>query len=252
MREIILGCPGAGKTAALLQIVEDELAAGTSSERIAFVTFTRRAAEEAITRACDQFNLTADRLPLFRTLHSLAFRELGLTAPEVFQDARVMEFAEWGGFDLSPRSWLSRQDREGTPTYHRPADRAMHMVNLARVRCVPLRQQYDAADDGLEWDEVERLALSLESFKRRHGLVDFTDMIGLFLRGNESPEIDVLVVDESQDISPLSWLMVDRLVAGARRVVVGGDDDQAIFSWSGADAAHLIAMEGAVRVLEQS
>lgn len=251
MREIILGPPGCGKTSALLNLVRDELARGTAPERVAFVTFTRRAAEEAVTRAGAQLGLDTDRLPLFRTLHSLAFRELGLSSAEVFQDARVREFAEWSGIEISPRAYLGRHEREGTPTYHRPADRAMHMENLARVRGVPLRDQYDLDDDDLAWDEVESVALALESFKRRHRLLDFTDMLSRFLV-ETPPAVDVLVVDEAQDLSPLNWAVVDRLAAGARRVVVAGDDDQAIYRWAGADVERLIAMEGAARVLEQS
>jgi hypothetical protein len=222
VREIILGPPGTGKTTHLIGIVREELARGCAPERVAFVTFTRRAAEEAITRAGAQLGLDAERLPLFRTLHSLAFRELGLTPPEVFQDARMQEFAEWSGVEISPR----RAEHEGTPAYHQPADRAMHLEHLARVRCVPLREQYDADDDKIPWDVVDHLARSLESYKRRHGLVDFTDMLARFLAECSPPAADVLVVDEAQDLSPLQWRVVDMLSTTARRVVVGGDDDQ--------------------------
>ena len=40
--------------------------------------FTQKAAYEARDRAIKKFNLTEDDLPYFRTLHSLAFRKLGI------------------------------------------------------------------------------------------------------------------------------------------------------------------------------
>jgi DNA helicase-2/ATP-dependent DNA helicase PcrA len=61
-----------------------------------------------------------------------------------------------------------------------------------------------------------------------------------------------LLVDEAQDLSPLQWRVVERLAEQARRVVIAGDDDQAIYRWAGADVEHLIDMPGAVQVLGKS
>ena len=46
--DIFLGPPGTGKTHALVDVLRGELAAGTPPGRIGLVTFTRRAAQEAI------------------------------------------------------------------------------------------------------------------------------------------------------------------------------------------------------------
>ena len=44
---IIYGPPGTGKTHTLLTLAEEELARGVHPDRIAFVTFTKKAANEA-------------------------------------------------------------------------------------------------------------------------------------------------------------------------------------------------------------
>ena len=54
---IILGPPGTGKTHNLLNLVEKELANGTSPDRIGFFAFTKKAAMEAKDRAKKKFNL---------------------------------------------------------------------------------------------------------------------------------------------------------------------------------------------------
>ena len=64
----IFGPPGTGKTTKLLQIIEDAIADGIQPERIAFLSFTRKAAQEAIDRACIKFNLDSKHFPHFRTL----------------------------------------------------------------------------------------------------------------------------------------------------------------------------------------
>ena len=57
MRKIIFGPPGTGKTTRLLEIVEQELRIGVPPDRIAYLAFTRKAAQEAVQRACTKFKL---------------------------------------------------------------------------------------------------------------------------------------------------------------------------------------------------
>lgn len=68
---LILGGPGAGKTHRLMDILDSELSAGTRPDRIAFVSFTRRAVKEARERVLVRFKLSEHDTPYFRTLHSL-------------------------------------------------------------------------------------------------------------------------------------------------------------------------------------
>src|SRR2546430_694612 len=75
---IIFGSPGCGKTHALLEVVDNLLTDSFSPEKIAFMAFTKKAADEARDRAMRKFSLSPRELPWFRTLHSLAFRQLGM------------------------------------------------------------------------------------------------------------------------------------------------------------------------------
>ena len=245
--EIILGPPGTGKTTSLLKIVEDELASGTPPDRIGFVSFTTRAADEAATRACKKFNLERSDLPHFRTLHSLCFRWLGMRRGGVLEGESLQEFAREAGVRITGR-WTD----DGTLTGFEAGDRIRHLDNLARVRGVSLRQVYDQDDGGIPWSEVDRVARALRSYKERTGLLDFTDMMTEFVKRGGTLGLDVLIADEVQDQSHVAWEVFAQLALSARRVIVAGDDDQAIYRWAGADVDHLIDLEGESRVLGQS
>ena len=92
---IVLGPPGTGKTTKLLGLVEMYIKKGVSPDRIGYFAFTRRAAKEAVDRACVKFNLEKKDLPFFRTLHSLAFYQAGFTHNEVMTSAKYQQVAEW-------------------------------------------------------------------------------------------------------------------------------------------------------------
>jgi DNA helicase-2/ATP-dependent DNA helicase PcrA len=246
--EIIIGPPGTGKTRTLLGEVDEALQNDIPPNRIGFLAFTKKAAEEAIERAKVQFNFSDSEMPYFRTLHSFAFRSLGLKKSRVLGNKDLREFGDILGLRLTGLV----NAKEGSVYGYTKGDRAMFISSLSRLRRVSVEDQWRIMDDYIGWREVERVHLGLIKYKESRGLFDFTDMLEVFIERGASPELDLLLVDEAQDLSRLQWQMVAKLAGSSKRVVVAGDDDQAIFQWAGADLKYFIGMKGSVRVLEKS
>jgi len=246
--QIILGPPGTGKTSTLLGLLEEELDRGTCPEDIGFFTFTKQAVQEGKSRAMSKFAITKNQLPYFRTLHSLCFQQLGLSKDSVMSSSDIYDLNE----KLNLRLKGAVNTDEGHISGISKDDRLLFIENLARMRQVDLETQWHEADDAVGWFELERFANGLKLFKRDRLLIDYTDMLQMFLDRGHAPKLDVMFVDEAQDLSPLQWAVVRKLCDSADRVYIAGDDDQAIYRWAGADVDYLIRNSKDAMVLKQS
>ena len=246
----IFGPPGTGKTTKLLDMVDKHLQKGVPPQKIAFLAFTRKAASEASERAMERFDLQKDDLYYFRTLHSLTFNLLGLQEKDLMSPQNFAELSELIGYDLNIAKPTSMEGGNAGITDHP----ILSVINLARLKKIPLREQYDLSRIANSWVEVDYVARSYDEFRKQHTLYDYTDMLSLFVDHSSRicPEFDVVFLDEAQDLSPLQWDIAHALDSRAKRMYVAGDDDQAIYRWAGADVDHFINLPGGSEVLEQS
>jgi len=238
-KRLVLGGPGAGKTARLLRIVHDSLASGMRPDRIAFVSFTRSAVEEAKRRACEAFGLLPDDLPHFRTVHSLAFRELGLGRSDVVDDAHLSRVSELTGELIS----TLEDPFSDAPAAGMQGDPLLTLDHYARTTCRDLKTAWSDHGSDMEWFRLLRFSKAYAAYKDDEGVLDFTDMLDRYAGSPVRPvDVDLAVVDEAQDLSRLQWRVVFKAFASASELVVGGDDMQMIHHWAGADEERFLGL----------
>ncbi len=251
---IILGPPGTGKTTTLLNIMDSALQKGMDPKKIGFISFTKRAIKEARERVKKKFNLSATQVQNFRTLHSFAFRHLGLSTRNLMSKANYLEFAEKLGIDLKDFQ-LDNMDANNDLDSIVPqdGDRLLFLDGVARNKMKTIHETWEAyGGDNLDFWEVQRVHIGLMLYKQQYAVMDYTDLLERFLTEDFGLCFDLLLIDEAQDLSTLQWKVLEKVIAKAKVVHIAGDDDQAIFRWAGADIEHFIGLKGEITVLNHS
>ncbi len=241
----IFGPPGTGKTTQLLSIMESAMQQGVMPERIAFMAFTRKAADEAMKRAKQRFQLPDDRLPHFRTIHSMAFKNLFARRDDIMQTEHFQELGRTLGFKFT-----SLDEEMYMPLGTALGDKVARIEALSRLRHTRLDEQWhDSNLRDVPWLALLQWSMALVTYKDSRGMMDYTDLLEQY---EGALDVDIFIIDEAQDLSPLQWSVMRKASATSKAIYVAGDDDQAIYGWAGANVNQFLKMRGDVRVLPQS
>jgi len=251
-------------------LIEQWVKRGIPTQEIGYLAFTKAAAVEATTRVSDgRFN--ADDYPNFRTIHSLCFRLMreGGVEKRVVMPGDMKKFAKESGLEGEYAIQAGEDLAEAYQSLQIDAKsiwdncRTAYMLSRISSRSV---DDLDRAKTEISREAIRRMGWGdtdayvtfvqkYEAFKESNGLVDFTDMLEYPLRNRCAVDCRKVIVDEGQDLCALHFKIVERLFDDeAEEVWHIGDDDQAIFGFSGASAEEFLSQIGGCKkvVLRQT
>ena len=239
----ILAGAGSGKTTTITRRLAHQVRSGAFDPRsLLAVTFTDKAAGE-MQRRLYSLQVTGVQA---RTFHSAALRQLRFFRPGV-ADNIVSSKAQI----LGP---LVRS--LGVPFKFIPvADFASEIEWAKNRRLTPddYLHKLDGHDPPVPADVMQRVFAQYETRKQRRRAIDFEDMLELtVLLFEEDWEVaerfrnkyQAFTVDEYQDVNQLQQSLLDAWLGERDNLCVVGDDYQAIYSFTGASAGHLLEMPG--------
>ena len=257
---IILAGAGTGKTRTLTSRVAHLLERGVPPERILLLTFTRRAAEDMLTRAAA---LCPDRDAARRvwggTFHAIAHRlvaehasQLGLAEVSVIDPADVVDLIDLLR-DEHGLSAESAADAGRLPRAATLADIYSRSVNTGRPAREVISTDYPWCEPHA--DRIMALLKDFVARKRSRALLDFDDLLLAWRALLAQPAVgerligrwDHVLVDEYQDVNQIQVDIVAGLRPDGRGLTVVGDDAQAVYGFRGAHSGHLLAWPAASR-----
>jgi ATP-dependent DNA helicase UvrD/PcrA len=247
---LVLAGAGTGKTRTLVARAAWLRSQGVPASRILLLTFTRRAADDMLARIAAPDLAAGDRV-CGGTFHAIAHRIIRAHA-ESF--SLPPEFSVLDPADVTDLLDTLRAEHDLVGIQRR-APRAAVCADIY-TRCVNTGSPVaDVVHGGFGWcaDFTAQLAALFRSYvarKRRHGLVDFDDLLLLWRAALADPSAgkalrgryDAVLVDEYQDVNTVQAGIVALLQPDGHGLTCVGDDAQAIYGFRGADPAHLRAL----------
>ena len=254
---LTLAPAGSGKTRVLTRRVVEAVRAGVPQERVLCVVYNKLAELEMKKRIHQDHSLPNVEI---RTLHSLGF-EIARKSPgspytnfslldeeavltTLFRDAIKRDNEQQVRLGIRPRrrqTFVSDGLVEAYREYVGVFKKTLQVVGA------PMDMDAEAVDD-FDTAQAARVHASVEEVLQRQHKMTFDDMIykGVEVilsspstRTRYQQRFDVVLVDEFQDLTPVQFLFVRLLALPFNNLFCVGDDDQMIYSFTGADPRNL-------------
>lgn len=205
-------------------------------KKLIFVAFNKSIVEELKTKVPEHVHVS--------TIHSLCYRTLR-------QNVRInLKLTEGKNF-------IYCKQKANVDHIKKPNNKIANLFNLASIinlmklnltepipeKINELADTYghmvdskDIANIITVWHHIQKMESNLNP--KKQGMMDFTDMLYFaYTRVNEEdvPKYDVVIVDECQDINPLQYKMILRLLKPKGRLISVGDNKQLIYGFMGSN-----------------
>lgn len=241
---------GSGKTTQLMNIISKHVDEGYTLDRVAFVTFTKAAAQVAKERICMQHNISIEEAPHFSTIHAMCFKALGCTSKQIMDYEKYMDFGLKAGYEFKitvGRETLNYDEM----TWREISDtQLVSFEQLYRSNKAMGQWLYDKAVK--DHADFSRYCREYVKYKRTFGYLDFTDLLEQYIEKDLYEDVDIVCIDEAQDCSPLQWQVLFKAFRYAKFIYVAGDDKQELFAYAGADSQILTHLKGYSHIMENS
>jgi DNA helicase-2/ATP-dependent DNA helicase PcrA len=251
---LIVAGAGSGKTRTLIHRVAALINRGVPPQRILLLTFTRRAAQEMVSR-CERLVGSDSQHVQGGTFHGIAHKLLRRFGPAAGlpTDFTILDQSDAGDLMGLARSALGYGDLKNAP---RGAPRFPRAETLVSIYSRHVNTGHDVADIlGDQWPhflswtgDIERCFADYVKRKSERNLLDYDDLLlSWALLLEQAPPIaqqmralyDHVLVDEYQDTNPLQSRILRGLCTNGKLTVVG-DDAQSIYAFRGATIRNIL------------
>lgn len=242
---VIVAGPGTGKTRTLTtRIAYLVRVLGVAPESILAITFTNKAAGEMATRLTALLGAETTARLTIKTFHAFGAQVLRQWAALVGLDPHFVILTE-----DERREWLTRcrPDRSAEAVAA-----LLEQITVAKNRLVSPEAGATTGSEEVGFAADPDFMAAYRDYQaelRRHGAVDFDDLVFLTVRLlEEHPDVLAalqaryrwIAVDEYQDINLAQYRLLRLLTTDGANLCVIGDPNQAIYGFRGADHRYFL------------
>lgn len=245
---LVIAGAGSGKTRVLTYRVAFLLEQGIPPERILLLTFTNRAAREMMERVT---RLLGRELPDLwgGTFHSIGHRFLRrhAAAAGCQPNFTILDREDAEKLLAQCVEELKLDETGRFPKKEVLASLISLAANAQETIAQVIGRQFSWLAESA--GDVQSLAGHYQARKRAGNLVDFDDLLALWLallekdaglRERYQRQFQFILIDEYQDTNRLQNALVELLAGRHQNILAVGDDAQSIYSWRGAHFLNIL------------
>ena len=245
---LVLAGAGSGKTRSVIYRTAFMIAEKNISPRnILIVTFTNKAARELKSRLWDKFNISSYDLWI-GTFHSICMKILR------FENDNIPYSSNFSIYDdIDQKSIIKK--------IYKKLDIDTKVFSPAKVRSIISRQKNNLIlpedfekfnESNYYTDLVLKIYREYQRVLIENNAMDFDDLLmytaKLFdekpnVRDKYSRIFKYIMIDEYQDTNYAQFSIINFIAKKHQNLCVVGDDDQAIYSWRGANIQNILKFE---------
>ncbi len=245
---LLLSGAGSGKTRVITHRIAYLIRHhGISPFNILAVTFTNKAAGEMKTRLENLVGERTSKLLWVSTFHSSCARILRRDIERLGYSSSFTIYDTADQLTLIKEILKALKFRE---EQNNPRAVLSTISNAKNALMTP--EIFASTADGFFEQQVAQIYRVYQTFLRENNALDFDDLIMLTVELLEScPDVleyyqnkfRYILIDEYQDTNHSQYRLVRALAQKHQNICVVGDDDQAIYSWRGADIKNILDFE---------
>ncbi len=214
---------------------------------ILIVTFTNKAARELLSRLEDTFGISVRSLWI-GTFHSICTRILR------YEQEHLPFTSNFSIYDESDQKSIFKKiykELDIDPKKFAPG-KVREIISRQKNSLILPKDFLEFNDANYYSETVLKIYKYYQNFLIRNNALDFDDLLmytALLLHDHEEirrkyeKKFKYVMIDEYQDTNYAQFKIINLIARNHQNLCVVGDDDQAIYSWRGADIRNILSFE---------
>jgi superfamily I DNA/RNA helicase len=240
---LVLAGAGSGKTRVITYRIARLIQDGVAPTQILAVTFTNKAAAEMRERVGHLASRKAKKGLTINTFHALGHKLLR----ECHDVIGLMP--QFSIYDQSEQLGTIKRIFKDVKVDDRKFDAKRILANISRMKNANIAPDDAPVDDDDYSLMTKEVYIRYEAQLKREQAVDFDDLLLRPVRALREHQglkdyyrkrFQFIMVDEYQDTNPIQSALLAELCPPEGNLCVVGDDDQAIYSFRGAEVGHIL------------